>query len=226
MKLRNCTTIAQRNSLYLNSVTMYSTYQLTWAESTYMRFSDRLSVCFQAFDIFHFVSRTSNVLPIKGPSVFKVKYTCSIFKKWTKKNLMIFRNPLLRNHWANFDQTWHKASLGDVWSRDNCDIINKHWLLKSFVSRTTVTISTNLGTNHPWWRGYKFIQINSNCFLFKKRDNDSLIFVSFYLLAYIIIGFITLGSFFLLGNVLRRKGTTVLCDVLPFEKTMKMTFHS
>jgi hypothetical protein len=29
-----------------------------------------------------------------------------------KKGVGSFKNPLLQNHWANFNQTWHKSFLG------------------------------------------------------------------------------------------------------------------
>ena len=79
---------------------------------------------------------------------------------------------LLQNHWANFNQTWHKASLsnGDSslfkwrtlpFSReDNYKIVKIHWRnLKLFFSRRTGPISTKLGTKHPWMKG---IQVCSN----------------------------------------------------------------
>ena len=35
-----------------------------------------------------------------------------IIRKY-KNKLMKSKNLLLQNHWANFNQTWHQASLGD-----------------------------------------------------------------------------------------------------------------
>ena len=85
---------------------------------------------------------------------------------------------LLQNHWANFNQTWHKVSLGEgdssffkwrapPFSRvDNYEIAKIHWILKIFFSRTTGPISTKLWTMHPWvkedsclfrWRALPFI---------------------------------------------------------------------
>ena len=79
---------------------------------------------------------------------------------------------LLKNHWANFNQTWHKASLGKrdtslfneepfPFARgDNCKVVKLHWRnLKIFFPRTTGPISTKLGTNHPWVKG---IQVSLN----------------------------------------------------------------
>jgi hypothetical protein len=49
-----------------------------------------------------------------------------------------FKN-LVQNHWANFNQTWHKSSLGEeiqVWTNegdypsprgDNCETVKIHW---------------------------------------------------------------------------------------------------
>ena len=81
-------------------------------------------------------------------------------------------HPLLQNHRANFNQTWHKASLGEGNSSlfkegprpfprgDNYEIVKIHWRnLKIFFSRTTEPISTKLGTKHPWVKG---IQVCSN----------------------------------------------------------------
>ena len=79
---------------------------------------------------------------------------------------------LLKNHWANFNQTWHKASLceGDSFffkwrpcplpSGDNYEIAKIHWRnLKIFFSRTTEPISTKVGIKHSWVKG---IQVCSN----------------------------------------------------------------
>ena len=68
---------------------------------------------------------------------------------------------LLQDHWGNFNQTWHKASLGDgdsiflkrightLFQRK---MITKKRNLKIF-SRTTEPISTTLGANCPWEKG-------------------------------------------------------------------------
>ena len=72
---------------------------------------------------------------------------------------------LFQNRWANFNQTWHKVSLGDkkgirICSNEgprsfqrgyNYEIKKKHRKnLKIFFSRTTRSISTKLGTKHLW----------------------------------------------------------------------------
>ena len=70
---------------------------------------------------------------------------------------------LLHNHWANFDQTYHKAFLGGGDSNlfkwgprpfpmgDNSEIVKLYWkYLKIFFSRTTGPIFTKHGTKHPW----------------------------------------------------------------------------
>ena len=85
---------------------------------------------------------------------------------------MKLKNLLLQNHWAHFNQTWHKASLGEgdsslfKWKVQpfSKGIINEiakiHWLIwKIIFSRTTVPISTKLDTKHPWVKG---IQVCSN----------------------------------------------------------------
>ena len=45
---------------------------------------------------------------LKGQSLFQGETITN-----SKNTLMKFKNPLLKNHWANFNKTWHKASLGD-----------------------------------------------------------------------------------------------------------------
>ena len=74
---------------------------------------------------------------------------------------------LLQDHWANFNQTWHKVSPGEgdssmfKWRAKqgecNWEIIKINWqLLKIFFSRTTGPFSTKLCTKHPW---VKMIQV-------------------------------------------------------------------
>ena len=80
---------------------------------------------------------------------------------------------LLQNCWTNFNQTWHKSSLGEgiqVCSNekdfpsprgDNCGRIKIHWkFFKIFFSRTSGLNSNKLGTNYPWMKEFKFVQIN------------------------------------------------------------------
>ena len=78
-----------------------------------------------------------------------------------KINWTTFKNFLLQNHWANFNKTWHKASMGEDESSfysneesnpsqrgDNCKKVKIHYwkLFKVFFSRTTGTFSTKLDT--------------------------------------------------------------------------------
>ena len=74
---------------------------------------------------------------------------------------------LLQNHWANFNQTWHKYLylwMGFKFAKlkrphlfprgYNNEIAKIHWWnLKIFFTRTTGPISTKLGTMHPWMKG-------------------------------------------------------------------------
>ena len=86
---------------------------------------------------------------------------------------------LLQNHWANFNQTWHKASLGEgnssfsnegpcPFSRgDNYEMAKIHWhISKIFSSTNTGPISTKFGTNHLWVKGFKIVQMKGSI-LFK-----------------------------------------------------------
>ena len=54
---------------------------------------------------------------------------------FSEQNLSVVLHLLLQNHWANFNQTWHKASLGEVYSNggprpfprgDNNEIVKIH----------------------------------------------------------------------------------------------------
>ena len=82
---------------------------------------------------------------------------------------------LLKNQWANFNQTSLKASFGNgdssflnersrPFSRGYIYQIAKiHWQnLKIFFSRTTKPISTKLGTSILWWWGLKCVQIKGH----------------------------------------------------------------
>ena len=82
---------------------------------------------------------------------------------------------LLQNHWANFNRTWHKASLCKVdsslfkWrpplffpSGDDYKTAKIHWQnLKIFFARTAEPISTKFGTKHPWGKGIKFFEMKN-----------------------------------------------------------------
>ena len=68
---------------------------------------------------------------------------------------------LLKNHWANFNQTGTNVEPRPFPRWDNYEIAKVHWrnlFFKKFL-RTTWPISTKLGTKHPWVKG---IQVCSN----------------------------------------------------------------
>jgi hypothetical protein len=70
-----------------------------------------------------FFSRTSkqnsiklgaNYLWVKGIQVCSNKVPCPLQRGDNRKNgVGSFKNLLLQNHWANFNQTLHKSSLGE-----------------------------------------------------------------------------------------------------------------
>jgi hypothetical protein len=79
---------------------------------------------------------------------------------------------LLQNHYTNFNQTWHKSSLGEGDSSvfkgrdgpsprgDNSKRVKIHWkFLKIFSSRTSRPKSIKLDKNYPWVKG---IQVCTN----------------------------------------------------------------
>ena len=89
-----------------------------------------------------------------------------------ENTLTNFYNLLLQNHQANFNQTLHRASIGEgiqVCSNegfspfprgDNNEIAKIHWqIYKIFFSRTTGPISTNLPQSIIGCRGFKSIQM-------------------------------------------------------------------
>jgi hypothetical protein len=90
--------------------------------------------------------------------------------KRVKKTLTIFKNLLLQNQQAKFNQTWYKLSLGMCWVKgiqvcsnkgpgrlqrgDNHNSVKIGWShLKILFSRTTGPILTRLGTKHPCLKG-------------------------------------------------------------------------
>ena len=89
---------------------------------------------------------------------------------------------LLKNHKANFNQPWHKATFGvrdsslfKWWAHfprgDNYEIAEIHWQIKKiFFSRTTGPISIKIGTNHPWVKGI-LVYSNEKPRIFPKGDN-------------------------------------------------------
>mgnify|MGYP003688899091 CR=1 FL=1 len=80
----------------------------------------------------------------------------------SKNTLLKFKN-LLQNHWANFNQTWHNAFLGEgdsslfssnegthIFPRGDNEVAKIHWWhLKIFFHRSTGTISTKFAIKHP-----------------------------------------------------------------------------
>ena len=93
---------------------------------------------------------------------------------------------LLQNHWANFNQTWHKVSEGEGDSRlfkwrprpsqrgDNWELIKINWqLLKIFSSRTTGPILTKLGTKYPWVKGFQ-VCLNEGPHPSPRGDNNEI----------------------------------------------------
>ena len=76
---------------------------------------------------------------------------------------------LLKNHWINFIQTWHKAFLSEndsgFFKTKAMSFSKGRKLQKSkntwtkFFCRTTGPISTKLDTSILWWRGFKFVQM-------------------------------------------------------------------
>jgi hypothetical protein len=99
---------------------------------------------------------------------------------------------LLQNYWANFNQTWHKSSLGRGDSsfvkkkgdspsprRDNSKRLKTHWkFLKIFFSRTCRPNSIKLGTNYPWMKGNQVCSNKEPCLL-QRGDNRKNGVVSF-----------------------------------------------
>ena len=76
----------------------------------------------------------------------------------------------LRSHWANFKQTWHKASLGDrdsslfKWRTmsfprgDNSEIVKLYWKHLKIFFRTTGLMPLNLTQSILWWRRLKLFK--------------------------------------------------------------------
>ena len=98
---------------------------------------------------------------------------------------MNFKN-LLKHHRANFNQTWHKASLGDGWwgfcsndgpcpfpRGDNKEIAKIYWQTLKIFWRTTGPISTKLSTKHSWAIGIQFCS-NERPRPFLRGDNNEI----------------------------------------------------
>ena len=111
---------------------IYFAFYLTWPEGSSELFwsqfvccpSSWLSSLSLTFHIFFFSRTTqeiSNKLVTKHPLVKGIQvYTNegpSAFQRGNNEIAKIrwqnFKNLLLENHWANFNQTWHKTSLGE-----------------------------------------------------------------------------------------------------------------
>jgi hypothetical protein len=90
-----------------------------------------------------------------------------------KKGVGSFKNFLFQKHWANFNHTLHKSSLGGKWIQvcskegdspsprgDNSERVKIHWkFLKVFFSKTSGSKLIKLGTYYPW---VKEIQVWTN----------------------------------------------------------------
>ena len=63
----------------------------------------------------------------------------------------------LQNCWANFNQTWHKTSLGKG-DLSTCISKLRGGRVIIFFSKTTEPISTKLGTKHHWMKGIFFFK--------------------------------------------------------------------
>ena len=46
---------------------------------------------------------------MKGPAFFQVEEIKNNFKKYIDE----IKKNILQNHWANFNQTWHKTAFGE-----------------------------------------------------------------------------------------------------------------
>ena len=90
---------------------------------------------------------------------------------------------LLHNQWANFKQTWQKASVGGEdsslfnwiippFSKRNSETTLTN-LKKIFFSRTNGPISTKLGTKHPWVKNTHVCSNESLC-PFPKGNNNKI----------------------------------------------------
>ena len=88
---------------------------------------------------------------------------------------------LLKNIWANFNLNWYKVFVGKKNSNlfkwramhllrgDNSYIVKIHWRL---ILQNHLANLTKLGTEHPWVKGIKFLQIK-DLTLFLRGDNSN-----------------------------------------------------
>ena len=139
------------------------------------------------YTLLHCDDRRGILTVIRGPRHnIEYSYYFTIFTFWAFGSSELFlsefvRCPsslfshfylLLQNHWTNFNQICHKASLSEEDSSlfrcrapphfkgDDYAILKKNWRnFKIFFSRTTAPISTKFGTMHPLVKGFKFVQM-------------------------------------------------------------------
>ena len=119
----------------------------------------------------------------KGPALFARGDN----NKIVKNTLTNFKNLILKNHLANFNQTWHKAFLGEgdsslfkwrnppfskVRNKEIANILLQ--TLKMFFLRITWPISTKLGTKHPWVMG-NHVSSNEGTCSFPRGDNYEIV---------------------------------------------------
>ena len=91
-------------------------------------------------------------------------------------------NLLLHNHWAKFNQTWHKASLGggdsnlfkwratSFYKADNSENVKLYWKYLKIFSRSNRPISTKLDIKHPWVEGIQICHEDPHPF--PRADNS------------------------------------------------------
>ena len=104
-------------------------------------------------------------------------------------HLRTFKNLLLKNHRTYFNQSWHKASLGDGDSiffsnegtcrflrGDNNEIDRENILtnFKILFSRIAGPISTKLGRKHSWVKGIQ-LYFNEGPLPFSRGDNKEIV---------------------------------------------------
>ena len=124
------------------------------------------------------VQRGFKFIRMKGHAIFQGRIITNLQKYIDE----ILKNYLLKNHWAKFKQTWHKASLGEEDSNegpcpfprgDSCNyvIAKIHWRnLKILYSKIIRPILTKLGTKHPWVKGTQVCSNKGPC-PFPRGDN-------------------------------------------------------
>ena len=71
---------------------------------------------------------------------------------------------LLQNHRTNFNQTWHKASLGE-----GIQVCSNEGYTHKSSREPSDQFQLNLAQSIPGWRGHKFLQIKDHI-IFKKEN--------------------------------------------------------